>query len=131
VKCEKGLDFSIDIIYNMSIEKSTSTKEKIFMLSQHYLKSCTTEKLIALRRDCCENIADHYMFVMGTLQNRMHCCKKEGCMCMRKTEPQLHGPYDYLAHRGGEKPGMLVLNNNQLRSAKKMVNNYDKLWKYL
>jgi hypothetical protein len=50
---------------------------------------------------------------------------------MDKKKPRLHGPYDYLAHRGGEKPGMLVIGPEQLSVAKKLCANYSIVWEIM
>jgi hypothetical protein len=47
---------------------------------------------------------------------------------MHPTNPQPHGPYHYLAFRGTETPGMLVLSKEQLPAAKKLLKNYDHFW---
>jgi hypothetical protein len=101
------------------------------MLTKIYLKSCSVKKLLVKRKKLWHDLLGLKIFAMGTLQSRMHYCRRKGCKCMNKEKPSPHGPYDYFAHRGGEKPGMLVLNKKQVKYAKKMIDNYNRIWNTL
>ena len=50
---------------------------------------------------------------------------------MDKKNPQPHGPYNYLFHRSGIKPGMVVLDFKQHKKALKMIKNYHIIWELL
>ena len=98
------------------------------VLTKDYLEKVSDAKLFQTRNKLWRKLTESKILAIATLQKRKHCCRKPGCRCMDKKKPQLHGPYVYLAHRGGEKPGMLVLGKNQEKIARKMIENYNSAW---
>ena len=97
-------------------------------LLKEFLHKCEIKQLKALKKKFTNQLLQHNTFVMGTMQRRYHFCRKIGCKCMDKKNPQPHGPYNYLAYRGSAKPGMLVLDLKQYKQAHQMIKNYHTLW---
>ena len=63
----------------------------------------------------------------GTIIKRGNICGKAICICKRKTNPVLHGPYQYLSHRSKKSINMIFLNKKKLPIAKAEVQEYDEV----
>jgi len=61
----------------------------------------------------------------GTIIKRGNVCGKTVCICKRKNNPILHGPYQYLSHRSKKSINMIFLNKKKLPLAEKGVREYD------
>lgn len=63
----------------------------------------------------------------GTIIKRGNICGKAVCICKRKKNPALHGPYPYLSHRSRKSINMIFLNKKKLAIAKTGVREYDEI----
>lgn len=61
----------------------------------------------------------------GTIVRQGNICGKAVCICKRKTNPVLHGPYNYLSHRSRIGINMVFLTEKKLLLAKKGVREYN------
>lgn len=61
----------------------------------------------------------------GTIVRQGNICGKPVCICKRKTNPILHGPYNYLSHRSRKGINMVFLTDQKLFLAKRGVREYD------
>jgi len=60
----------------------------------------------------------------GTIVRRGNICGKAVCICKRKNNLVLHGPYNYLSHRSRKSINMIFLNKKKLPYAAKGVKEY-------
>ena len=65
----------------------------------------------------------------GSLREHANRCGNLHCRCRRSKNPVLHGPYQYLSHRYGNKTQTLLLTQSKLPHAKAWVANYKGLIK--
>ena len=63
----------------------------------------------------------------GSIIKRGNICGKPVCICKRKNNPVLHGPYQYLSHRSRKAINMIFLNKKKLSLATKGVREYNEL----
>ena len=63
----------------------------------------------------------------GTIVKRGNICGKPVCICKRKNNPVLHGPYQYLSHRSRKSINMIFLNKKKLSRAIRGVREYNEL----
>jgi len=63
----------------------------------------------------------------GTIIRRGNICGKAICICKRKHNPLLHGPYNYLSHRSRTSINMIFLNKKKLPYAAKGVKEYNEV----
>ena len=63
----------------------------------------------------------------GTIVEKGNICGNPNCKCKRKDNPELHGPYKYLSHRGIKKTQMIFLNEKKLKHARGGIKEYQKL----
>lgn len=61
----------------------------------------------------------------GTIVRQGNICGKRVCICKRKNNPVLHGPYNYLSHRSRKTINMIFLTKEKLLVAKKGVHEYN------
>jgi hypothetical protein len=61
----------------------------------------------------------------GSIVRQGNVCGKAVCICKRKHNPILHGPYNYLSHRSRNSNNTIFLTNQKLSHAKKGVREYD------
>ena len=63
----------------------------------------------------------------GTIVRQGNICGTPGCICKRKHNPILHGPYSYLSHRSRKKINMIFLNKKKLPLAEEGVREYNEV----
>ena len=63
----------------------------------------------------------------GTIVKQGNICGTAGCICKRKINPILHGPYSYLSHRSRKKINMIFLNKKKFAFARAGVREYDEI----
>ena len=63
----------------------------------------------------------------GTIIKRGNICGKAVCICKRKNNPILHGPYQYLSHRSRKSINMIFLNKKKLPVAVRGVRGYNEI----
>ncbi|MFH1752787.1 MAG: DUF6788 family protein [Candidatus Omnitrophota bacterium] len=61
----------------------------------------------------------------GSIVRQGNICGKAVCVCKRKKNPILHGPYDYLSHRSKKGINTIFLNKTKLPLAQKGVLEYN------
>jgi len=60
----------------------------------------------------------------GSIVRQGNVCGKTVCICKRKKNPVLHGPYNYLSHRSRKSNNTIFLTNRKLSYAKNGVREY-------
>jgi hypothetical protein len=63
----------------------------------------------------------------GSLRQHMNRCGNPGCRCHDEDKPVLHGPYQYLSHRYGNRTQTILLTESKLPHARKWVANYRRI----
>ena len=63
----------------------------------------------------------------GTIIERGNICGKAVCICKRRNNPVLHGPYQYLSHRSKKSINMIFLNKKKFVLARAGVREYDEI----
>jgi hypothetical protein len=66
---------------------------------------------------------DHIL--RGSIVKQGNICGKAVCICKRKKNPVLHGPYNYLSHRSIKGMNTIFLTEKKLRHAKDGIGEYD------
>lgn len=61
----------------------------------------------------------------GSIMKHGNICGKAVCVCKRKDNPILHGPYSYLSHRSRGLINTIFLNKTKLPVAKKGIREYN------
>ena len=61
----------------------------------------------------------------GSIVRHGNICGKAVCICKRKDNPVLHGPYSYLSHRSRGVINTVFLNSKKLPIAQKGIKEYD------
>ena len=88
-------------------------------------QEATINQLIKRKGVLVENINNSMTFVMGTVtKGRYSICGQKNCSCRNKTNPKLHGPYNDLRYRGGDKTGSIFLTEEKMPIAERLVQEY-------
>lgn len=61
----------------------------------------------------------------GSIVKQGNICGKAVCICKRKDNPVLHGPYNYLSHRSKKSINTIFLNKKKLSIAEEGVKEYN------
>jgi hypothetical protein len=61
----------------------------------------------------------------GSIVRQGNICGKAVCICKRKKNPVLHGPYSYLSHRSVKGINTIFLTEKKLCYAKNGIREYD------
>lgn len=61
----------------------------------------------------------------GSIMRHGNICGKSVCICKRKKNPILHGPYNYLSHRSKRGINTIFLNKKKLPLAQGGIKEYD------
>lgn len=85
------------------------------------------KQLLKERDKLVSKLSGYRHILRGTIIKRGNICGKAVCVCKRKTNPVLHGPYQYLSHRSKKSINMIFLNKKKLPIAKVGVREYDKV----
>ena len=72
-----------------------------------------------------KKLSGYKHILRGTIVKQGNICGTPGCICKRKTNPVLHGPYNYLSHRSRKSINMIFLNKKKLPLAEEGVREYD------
>lgn len=83
-------------------------------------------ELIRERGRLVKSLAGLKHILRGTIVKQGNICGKAVCICKRKNNPVLHGPYHYLSHRSRSGINQIFLTEKKLHLAKKGVREYDK-----
>ncbi|MBI5144016.1 MAG: hypothetical protein HZA30_02985 [Candidatus Omnitrophica bacterium] len=73
-----------------------------------------------------KSLGGYKHILRGTIVRQGNICGKAVCICKRKDNPVLHGPYNYLSHRSRKGINMIFLTKRKLALAKRGVQEYDK-----
>ena len=85
------------------------------------------KKLIEKRNKLLAQLNGGKHILRGTIIEKGNICGNPNCKCKRKDNPELHGPYKYLSHRGRKKTQMIFLNGKKLKYAAAGIKEYQKL----
>jgi len=83
------------------------------------------KELLKERDKLAGKLSDYKHILRGTIIKRGNICGKPVCICKRRKNPVLHGPYQYLSHRSKNSISMIFLNKKKLVLAKAGVREYD------
>ena len=83
------------------------------------------KQLLKERDKLASKLSGYRYILRGTIIKRGNICGKAVCICKRKPNPILHGPYQYLSHRSKKSINMIFLNTKKLPIAKVGVQEYD------
>ena len=82
------------------------------------------KQLLKERDKLAGKLCGYRHILRGTIIKRGNICGKAVCICKRKNNPVLHGPYQYLSHRSKKSINMIFLNKKKLPLAKAGVREY-------
>ena len=83
-------------------------------------------ELIKERDMLVKSLAGLKHILRGSIMKHGNICGKAVCICKRKNNPVLHGPYDYLSHRSKKGINTIFLNKKKLAFAERGVRGYNK-----
>jgi hypothetical protein len=78
-----------------------------------------------------KKLSCHKHILRGTIVKQGNICGTPGCICKRKKNPILHGPYNYLSHRSRKKINMIFLNEKKLPLAEDGVKEYNDIIEFI
>ena len=81
--------------------------------------------LIKERDRLVKKLSGYKHILRGTIVKQGNICGTPGCICKRKNNPALHGPYNYLSHRSRKSINMIFLNKKKLPLAEEGVREYN------
>jgi len=84
------------------------------------------KRLLKERDKLAAGLSGYKHTLRGTIVKRGNICGKAVCICKRKNNPLLHGPYQYLSHRSKKSTNMIFLNKKKLFLAEEGVREYNK-----
>ena len=83
------------------------------------------KELIKERDKLAKSLAGLKYILRGSIMKHGNICGKSVCICKRKDNPILHGPYSYLSHRSKKGINTIFLNKKKLPIAQKGVREYN------
>lgn len=89
--------------------------------------SIQLKQLVKERDKLVGKLSGYKHILRGTIIKRGNICGKAVCICKRKNNPVLHGPYQYLSHRSRKSINMIFLNKKKLPIAVKGVREYNEI----
>ena len=89
--------------------------------------SNSLKQLLKERDKLAGKLSGYKHILRGTIIKRGNICGKPVCICKRKKNPVLHGPYNYLSHRSRRSINMIFLNKKKLSRAAEGVREYNEL----
>lgn len=84
-------------------------------------------QLVKERDKLAGKLSGYKHILRGTILRRGNICGKAVCICKRKHNPILHGPYQYLSHRSSKSVNTIFLTKKKLGLAKAGVQEYDEV----
>jgi len=85
------------------------------------------KQLLKERDKLAAKLSGYKHILRGTIIKRGNICGKAVCICKRKNNPVLHGPYQYLSHRSKKSINMIFLNKKKLVLSRAGVREYDEI----
>jgi len=83
------------------------------------------KELLKERDKLAGKLSGYKHILRGTIIKRGNICGKAVCICKRKKNPVLHGPYSYLSHRSTKCMNTIFLTEKKLRYAKDGIRQYN------
>lgn len=83
------------------------------------------KELVKERDKLAESLSGFRHALRGSIMKHGNICGKAVCICKRKKNPILHGPYSYLSHRSVKGINTIFLNKKKLPLAQKGIKEYD------
>lgn len=88
--------------------------------------SISLRQLLKERDSLVKSLSGLRHILRGSIVKQGNICGKPVCICKRKKNPVLHGPYNYLSHRSAKNINTIFLTEKKLGYAKKGIREYDK-----
>lgn len=85
------------------------------------------KRLLKERGKVAGKLSGYRHILRGSIVRRGNICGKVVCICKRKNNPVLHGPYNYLSHRSRKSINMIFLNKKKLSLAEDGVREYNEI----
>ena len=83
------------------------------------------EELFGKRKALVKRLGALPHILRGSIVKQGNICGKAVCICKRKNNPILHGPYNYLSHRSRKTFNTIFLNKKKLSIAEEGVKEYN------
>lgn len=90
------------------------------MTASNQLKQLVKERDLLLK-----SLAGFRRILRGSIVKQGNICGKAVCICKRKKNPVLHGPYNYLSHRSRKGMNTIFLTDKKLHYAKDGIRQYN------
>jgi hypothetical protein len=82
-------------------------------------------ELFKKRKALVKRLGGLNLILRGSIVKQGNICGKAVCVCKRKKNPVLHGPYNYLSHRSTKGMNTIFLTEKKLRYAKNGIGEYN------
>ena len=89
------------------------------------MNTANLNELLQKRGQLLKKLAALKHILRGSIVKQGNICGKAVCICKRKKNPVLHGPYNYLSNRSRKSINTIFLTARKLTYAKKGVREYD------
>jgi len=83
------------------------------------------KELLKKRKALAKHLGALSHILRGSIVKQGNVCGKAVCICKRKKNPVLHGPYSYLSHRSRKAFNTIFLNKKKLSIAEEGVKEYN------
>lgn len=83
------------------------------------------KELLKKREALVKRLGGLKRILRGSIVKQGNICGKAVCICKRKKNPVLHGPYSYLSHRSRIGINTIFLTEKKLHYAKNGIRQYD------
>jgi Na+/phosphate symporter len=80
------------------------------------------KSIIKIRRE----LTELGLMLPGGISKQWYICRKKGCRCMDTENPRKHGPYHQLSYRIAGKSSTMIVKDEDLREAKKLIKNHQR-----
>lgn len=87
--------------------------------------SVPLRQLLKERDSLVKSLSGLKHILRGSIVKQGNICGKPVCICKRKRNPVLHGPYSYLSHRSRKSNNTIFLTDQKLIVAKIGIREYD------
>jgi len=84
------------------------------------------KELLKKRKALVKRLGGLKYILRGSIVKQGNICGKAVCICKRKKNPVLHGPYSYLSHRSTNGMNTIFLTDKKLSIAKDGIDEYNK-----
>lgn len=93
--------------------------------------SIPLRQLLKERDSLVKSLSGLKHILRGSIIKQGNICGKPVCICKRRKNPVLHGPYNYLSHRSRKTINTIFLTERKLFWAKKGVQEYEKAIEFI